>query len=255
MRKLLIASEIAMENTDSGFHVCLYDATIAQTIMWEEEIESELGRVQTDAGDGGLYLLYQPILALRTDRIVAFEALARLNTRKLGPVPPSVFIPIAEKTKHIIPFGEKVFRQTLRFIRKLRESGFDAVNVSTNVSVIQLLKPGFSGKLMTMIEEMDVRPGNIGIEITESVFSSNYREINKVLGELQSSGMRILIDDFGVGYSSFARESELFVNSLKIDKYFIDKLMSPHGGKRYHPRYPVHCQKAQPHLCRRRGGA
>ncbi|MDD4081247.1 MAG: EAL domain-containing protein [Eubacteriales bacterium] len=231
MRKLLIASEIAAGDSDNGFHVCVYDAAIAQTVTREEEIESALSRVQTDARDGGLYLLYQPILDLKTDRIVAFEALARLNTRKLGLVQPSVFIPIAEKTKHIIPVGEKVFRQAFRFLRKLEESGFGAINVSINVSVIQLLKSGFSTELNAMIQEMGVRPENIGIEITESVFSANYREINRILKELQGSGMRILIDDFGVGYSSFSRESELITNSLKIDRYFIDKLMSPMAEK------------------------
>jgi EAL domain-containing protein (putative c-di-GMP-specific phosphodiesterase class I) len=79
-----------------------------------------------------------------------------------------------------------------------------------------------------MINEMHVNPENIIIEITESVFSSNYEDINKILGELRNSGIKIAIDDFGTGYSSLAREQELNVDCLKIDKYFIDKLLELH---------------------------
>lgn len=82
-----------------------------------------------------------------------------------------------------------------------------------------------------MIDEMNVSPANIGIEITESVFSSNYGEINCILGNLKEKGIRIGIDDFGTGYSSLAREQELNVDCLKIDKYFIDKLLEVDSEK------------------------
>ncbi len=72
---------------------------------------------------------------------------------------------------------------------------------------------------------MDVDPSNIGIEITESIFASNYMEINNILGELKAHGIKIAIDDFGTGYSSLARERELSINCLKIDRYFINKLL------------------------------
>jgi len=76
-----------------------------------------------------------------------------------------------------------------------------------------------------MITKMQANPANICLEITESIFTSNYQEVNRILGELKSLGLRIAIDDFGTGYSSLARERELNINCLKIDKYFIDKLL------------------------------
>ena len=76
-----------------------------------------------------------------------------------------------------------------------------------------------------MIRDMNVNPMNIGIEITESVFTDDYDYINKIINELKDAGLHIAIDDFGTGYSSLAREKELNVNCLKIDKYFIDKLL------------------------------
>ena len=75
---------------------------------------------------------------------------------------------------------------------------------------------------------MGVAPERIGLELTESIFSSNYEEINKIIGRLRERGIHIAIDDFGTGYSSFARERELNVDCLKIDKHFIDKLLEIH---------------------------
>jgi EAL domain-containing protein (putative c-di-GMP-specific phosphodiesterase class I) len=79
-------------------------------------------------------------------------------------------------------------------------------------------------ELIELVEETGVDPRNLNIEITESVFSDNYHEINEKLDKIKLMGMKIAIDDFGTGYSSLARERELNVNCLKIDKYFIDKL-------------------------------
>ena len=78
---------------------------------------------------------------------------------------------------------------------------------------------------MSMMEKVGVTPHLVSFEITESIFSSNYQEVNKILGQLKDLGFHIALDDFGTGYSSFARERELNINCLKIDKYFIDKLM------------------------------
>jgi EAL domain-containing protein (putative c-di-GMP-specific phosphodiesterase class I) len=143
----------------------------------------------------------------------------------LGLIPPLEFIPIAEKTKLIIPLGKKIILQAFNFLNKLKENGYDSVGVSINISAIQLLRDDFTQYLLEMINERRVDPANIGLEVTESVFASNYQEINSILGELKSLGIKIAIDDFGTGYSSLARERELNLNCLKIDKYFIDKLL------------------------------
>jgi EAL domain-containing protein (putative c-di-GMP-specific phosphodiesterase class I) len=76
-----------------------------------------------------------------------------------------------------------------------------------------------------MIDAMEIDPKSVTLEITESVFAANYYEINRIIGLLKESGIKIAIDDFGTGYSSLARERELNINCLKIDKQFIDKLM------------------------------
>ena len=87
------------------------------------------------------------------------------------------------------------------------------------------MNPDFTDRLFELMSEMQINSKNVGIEITESVFSSNLEKINNVFEKLRNAGIRIAIDDFGTGYSSLARENELNVNCLKIDKYFIDRLL------------------------------
>ncbi|MDD4826416.1 MAG: EAL domain-containing protein, partial [Mesotoga sp.] len=225
MKRLLIASEKALNIYDRDVGICFYDAEIEMEMIREEEIKRELTKIAADENYGELFLQYQPILDLESNRICGFEALSRLKIEKFGLVPALEFIPIAEKTKLIVPIGRRAIIRALRFLRRLKDNGFGGVLVSINVSAIQLLRSDFSENLFKMIDRTQVNPENIGLEITESVFASNYEEINRIIGGLKDSGIQIAIDDFGTGYSSLARERELNVNCLKIDKSFIDKLM------------------------------
>lgn len=223
-RKLLIASEKAISVFDKEFRACFYDETLEASVNRESEIRQELSKISNDKNNDNLFVQYQPIFDLKTNSICSFEALARLRTDKLGLVSPIEFIPIAEETKLIIPIGEKVFINAFNFLNKLKTLGYNSISVSVNVSAIQLLRPDFTSKLLELIKKMHVNTENICIEITESIFAYDYSLINKIIGQLKNNGLYIAIDDFGTGYSSLARENELNVNCLKIDKFFIDKL-------------------------------
>lgn len=225
LKNLLLASEKATEIEDRDFGICFYDSKMQKQILREQEIKWELSRLASFGNKGSFYLQYQPVVDAESKAVCGFEALARFKNENLGQVPPLEFIPIAEKTKLIIPIGELVIRQALSFLKRLEDEGYPDINISINISVIQLLKEGFCSDFLRLIEEMKVRPENVGVEITESVFSSSYREINNILGEMKKAGIHIYIDDFGTGYSSLARERELNINCLKIDKFFIDDLM------------------------------
>lgn len=230
-KNLLIASEKAINNYDKGLGACFYDTDMEREIIREQDIKNELAKIAAYENNGGLFLQYQPILDLKSNQICGFEALARLMTENYGLVSPLEFIPLAEKTKLILPMGRKVLLQAFCFLNKLKGKGYDKISISVNISAIQMLTDGFTNDLLKMIKEMNVCPDNIGIEITESVFSSSYEEINHILGELKDAGLHIAIDDFGTGYSTLAREQELNVDCLKIDKYFIDKLLEVHSDK------------------------
>jgi EAL domain-containing protein (putative c-di-GMP-specific phosphodiesterase class I) len=224
-KNLMIASENAIVSSDSEYGVCFYDKLLEEKVEKNQELKKELTEIASSSDDGGLFLQFQPILNLKTNEIYGFEALARLNSRKYGLVPPLEFIPLAEKNKLIVAIGNKVIRQALGFLKRLNENGFQELSVSINVSVIQFMKNDFIKNLFDTIEEIGVEPKNIGIEITESLVAINFNSINSVLGQLRNAGISVYIDDFGTGYSSLARENELNVNFLKIDKSFIDSLL------------------------------
>ncbi|MBN2252703.1 MAG: EAL domain-containing protein, partial [Kosmotogaceae bacterium] len=225
LKNLLITSESAINIDKRDIGICFYDEGIELLRVREQEINHALEKFVADEKNGGFFLQYQPILDLETDKIVGYESLARLNIDGIGPVAPLEFIPIAEKTKLILPIGRKIVLESFRFLNELKKNGYDTVAVSINVSAIQLLSAGFAEDLFEMMEQMKIRPENVGLEITESVFASDFEEINGVLAELKDSGIHIAIDDFGTGYSSLSRERDLNINCLKIDKSFIDRLM------------------------------
>ncbi|NBK22379.1 MAG: EAL domain-containing protein, partial [Spirochaetia bacterium] len=225
LRNVLVASEKAHTLWGSETPFCFFDKEMEQQMFREEEITSELMHLASGEGSGSLFLQYQPIYDVASESICGFEALARLKTPSLGLISPLEFIPITEKTKLIIPLGETIFLQAFRFLNRLRDQGCTQMSVSVNVSAIQLLRHDFIPSLQRMIKAMQIDARYLVLEITESVFASNYQEINRILGQLQKIGIQIAMDDFGTGYSSLARERELNVNCLKIDKFFIDKLM------------------------------
>ena len=225
-KKVLITSEKAIDSEENEIGICYYDNNIEIQIERDEVIKRELTHVATQEEDGGLYLQYQPILDLKTDKICGFEALARLKTEELGQIPPVIFIPVAEQTKLIIPIGWRIARQAFCFLNRLKSLGYDKTYVSINFSPIQLMKNNFTDKLYEIINEMQVNPVNIVIEITESVFASGYDDINTIMNQLRNYGLSVAIDDFGTGYSSLSRERELNIDCVKIDKYFIDKLLT-----------------------------
>jgi PAS domain S-box-containing protein len=224
LKSLLIASERSLEHLDA-LPYSFFDQGMEAEIQRRDDITRELLEIASKPDDERLFLQYQPILDLKTRQICCFEALARLRSPKYGLISPVEFIPIAEESKLIIPLGENILRQSFKFMNRLSRNAYPDISLSVNVSAIQLLKPDFISNLNSMISEMQINPINLSLEITESVLAQDYTEINRILGEIKETGINIAIDDFGTGYSSLARERELNVNCLKIDKAFIDKLM------------------------------
>ena len=226
LKNVLIASEHALSDTNQIYNCSFFDKEMESAILRQVKIKDLLRKI-ADGDDGNLYLQFQPILNLKSGSIFCFEALTRLRSEELGIISPLEFIPIAEETKLIVPIGKKIIYNALSFLKKLKAEGHDSVKISINVSAIQLLTTDFNSCLFEFLDKLGIAPTNLIIELTESIFAENYPEINKNLGELIATGINIAIDDFGTGYSSLAREQELNVNCLKIDKYFIDKLVCP----------------------------
>ncbi len=223
---ILKRAEIACEyrNDHSRFTYTFFNRDMEAKQQRELAISNSFQQTLHQETDSSLFMHYQPITRADDNQIVGFEALARYRTEDLGLVSPLEFIPLVEATQMILPLGKRIMRLVFDFALRLERAGFQDTSVSFNLSAIQLLSESFLADLTQLIEQTGVNPQNLMIELTESVFSDNYVEINNRLDELKALGIKIAIDDFGTGYSSLARERELHVDILKIDRYFVRDL-------------------------------
>ncbi|WP_461206764.1 EAL domain-containing protein [Clostridium sp. DL1XJH146] len=170
------------------------------------------------------YLNYQPIIDTKTGKIISFEALLRWKHPKLGLIPPDKFISLAEETGLIIYIGEWVIREACKQNKKWIEKGFKYRYISVNVSEIQFQQSNFLEIVEKIIHELDIPPEYLAIEITESILMKSLERNIIILKELKKMGIHILLDDFGTGYSSLNYLTKIPINSLKIDKSFIDNI-------------------------------
>jgi diguanylate cyclase (GGDEF)-like protein len=211
--------------TDGNYLYAYFDEAMINGLRREEQIEAEIVQAIMNPASNRLFLDYQPIYSTTDMRITAFEALARLNSPTLGTISPVEFIAIAEKRKLMVQLGNWIVDSALMFIKEIEREGFKDLKIAINISAAQLQDEGFLARLRKSIFDTRVSPTNIELEVTESIILDNYNEINKSLGQLREEGVSIAVDDFGTGYSSFARLNQLNIDVIKIDKYFIDKIL------------------------------
>ena len=169
-------------------------------------------------------LYYQPqVDAKKSTRcMIGMEALLRWNDPESGLVQPNDFIPLAEETGLIVTLGNWVLHEACKTI-KLFEHTSHPIYVSVNVSPLQLKQPDFIFTVRSAIEQEGICPGNLHLEITESIFIREYSSI-ETLHELNKLGVKIGLDDFGTGYSSLSMLNTLPVHYLKIDRSFVRDL-------------------------------
>ena len=169
-----------------------------------------------------LHLHYQPQLSLENGETIAFEALMRWRSSRHGDVSPARFIPLAERSHLIESIGAWTLKEAANFSRKLSEMGHPDVRVAVNVSPRQLMARNFPQVVRDAFEEWELSAGRLEIEITESVFIESVDECVGTLNELRKMGVHLSLDDFGTGYSSLTYLRSLPVQTVKIDKTFID---------------------------------
>ena len=224
--QLLKYATIALSNI-RNCDICncsFYNKEMETNIYREKLIEIELRTAIDDKDDSKLFLEYQPQVDLRTNKVVGFEVLARMESDQFGTISPLEFIDIAERKYMIVSLSNIIFSKSCEFSKKLYKLGFDDVKIAVNISGIQLLNEDFVRTVINTIKETGVDESKLEIEITESILLKNFSNINEKLKELQKLNIQIAIDDFGTGYSSLFRLRELNVDSLKIDRYFINDI-------------------------------
>lgn len=169
-----------------------------------------------------LILNYQPIFDTSTNTLVGVEALVRWNHKINGIILPSKFIPVAEKSGMIHFIGEWVLRNACKQNQKWQEEGYKSIYISVNISILQLEQSNFCDIVKGILQESNLDPQYLQLEITETSFAQNYELIENTIKGLSKLGIMLAVDDFGTGYSSLGQLCELNINSLKIDRTFID---------------------------------
>jgi EAL domain-containing protein (putative c-di-GMP-specific phosphodiesterase class I) len=170
-------------------------------------------------------VVYQPRFDLQSGKMTGMEALLRWRNSKRGDISPADFIPIAEEAGMIPMIGEWVLRTACQqFSKWLKQNpGWECV-LAVNVSPRQLQEKNFMEQVLQVLEETHIPPNQLELEITESMAMRYLKKIEDVLVALRSYGIQLSIDDFGTGYSSLTRLKELPIQSLKIDKSFVQDI-------------------------------
>lgn len=203
----------------------LFSAEMHTIALEQLELEADLRK----ALERNEFLLhYQPQVDINTRKIVGMEALIRWQHPQLGLVSPNQFIPLAEETGLISPISEWVLRTACTQQTAWRKSGLPPIRIAVNLSARQFQHPGLVQTIVQILQETQMEPCYLEIEITESIAMQNTDFTIAVLRELQQMGIHITIDDFGTGYSSLSAIQQFPLHTLKIDQSFMrDVLRNP----------------------------
>lgn len=207
----------------SGKNRCVrYDEIMREQVVTQLTLESELrNSIERDQ----LALAYQPLLALDTGRVVAFEALLRWNHPDLGAISPGDFIPIAEETGLIVPIGDWVLDTACRQLAAWRQRlGRDDLAMNVNISRKQIALPDLADRVRACVDRHGIPPERLVCEITENAIQVDPYLARETLHRIRAHGTRIAADDFGTGHSSLASLHSFPLDILKLDRTFIHNL-------------------------------
>jgi diguanylate cyclase (GGDEF)-like protein len=234
---LLQSADSAMyrvkNNGRNGFHVFadngsnaleLHQTNAAQQLALETELRRALQ-------DNALFLLYQPIFNIASQRLDSVEALIRWRRQDGTMVPPDVFIPIAEQSHLIIQIGKWVVEQACRDLAILRANHFHDVKVHVNMAASEFANSALPQELRAQVDAFGLHPKDLSLELTEGMLMKRPDQVIAVMRSLRQMGFGISLDDFGMGHSSLALLKNLPITSLKIDRSFVRDVESQRNDR------------------------
>jgi EAL domain-containing protein (putative c-di-GMP-specific phosphodiesterase class I) len=176
--------------------------------------------------NGEFQLHYQPVLGLASRRVEGVEALLRWRDPERGVVLPAAFIPIAEETGLIREVGNWVLRTAVAELASWRSTPLDGLRVAINVSAAQLEGAEFAAEIERLVAGAGIEPRTLALEITESLLPSDSAKAGALLERIAALGVRIALDDFGIGFSSLSSLHQLPIHVVKLDRSFACSLSS-----------------------------
>lgn len=215
---LLQRADVAMyvaKRNKTGYDI--YDPKYDEYSIGRLSLISDL---RTAVNKQQLFMEYQPIIDLKSGKIISAEALLRWDHPQRGKIYPDTIIPIAEQTGLINPITYWIIDTTAKFIKKIKLTGID-IKIAINLSIYNLQETNFVENINEIFTKNDVQASSFIFEITESVMMTNPQQSIDVLNHLDELGIEIAVDDFGTGYSSLTYLKRLPLSKLKIDKSFI----------------------------------
>ena len=189
----------------------------------EQALRTALGRYE-------LFLVYQPQISIATGKVTGLEALVRWQHPENGVMNPIDFIGIAEESNLIHLLGDHIFQIACAQIRRWQDNGMGPIPVGVNVSPRQFHWEGIVERLLSIVEAAGVPPGLLQIELTESAIMKDSDAARRKLSELKRHGIALSVDDFGTGHSSLASLQSFPIDTLKIDRSFVERADSQEGG-------------------------
>ena len=200
-----------------------YDNHVQKLSVRHLQLEDELRQA---VANEEWVLLYQPKLDVAQRKFVGAEALIRWNHPARGIVSPYEFIEFAEQRGLIVPIGNWVIREACKQLRAWFELGIHDCKVAINLSSVQLVQSDIVQRILNCLDEFEVPPRMLEVEITETILMENVRQAIESLERLHARGITIAIDDFGTGYSSLSYLKTLPIDCLKIDRSFVNDICS-----------------------------
>jgi len=225
-------TSIILKNADTALYsakqsgkakCAFFNRSMSDVVLRRVEIEKGLRDAMKN---NELEIYYQPQIDIINNKIKGFEALLRWNSSDLGRICPSEFIPIAEQSGLLIPMGDWIIKTVCLQNNFWKGKGYAYDTIAINLSSIQLENHKFEDKLKKLIRETKIDPKFVELEITESVLMKDFDKNVELLTGIRELGINIALDDFGTGYSSLSYLKQLPINTLKIDKSFIDNIVN-----------------------------
>ena len=195
------------------------DGPMQEQLLLEQDFRSAIGTSQ-------LFMAYQPICHVATGKISGFESLMRWNSPARGPVPPGIFIPMAERRGLLLPIDQMVERSPL-----LVANGWPSdISVSINCPAFEFLDPGMAVQLKEHLDRAGLNPERCYIEVTESALLQDDEQVLSVMRQVKALGVNLAIDDFGSGHASLSYLHRFPFNLIKIDRSFIQAMDKDAGA-------------------------
>lgn len=202
--------------------IAFYDENVEATSFKRLDLEKNM-RNAAKCGFEEFEVYFQPIMDISKEGMpcAGAEALVRWNSKNLGFVLPTDFIPLAEYLGLVVPIGEHVLREACKYCKYWNDMGHPEYTVNVNLSVVQLLQNDIVEQIKNILSETGMQPQNLKLEVTESLAINDMGRMRRILAEIRALGAKVALDDFGTGYSSLNHIREMPLDVIKIDRCFI----------------------------------